>query len=145
MADKEKVTLWRGLVQRAEQLQAQQHDEWNKAIALLNCQYFHKHMSRLDERVEVNFVNWYISNLIPLVYFRDPWIFIKSKTEDWGRFAETLEKVVNAIWKDQKLKQQFKRVILSAFLQLPGWINTGYTAKIEEDIAKGDENKEKGV
>lgn len=145
MADKEKVTLWRGLVQRAEQLQAQQHDEWNKAIALLNCQYFHKHMSRLDERVEVNFVNWYISNLIPLVYFRDPWIFIKSKTEDWGRFAETLEKVVNAIWKDQKLKQQFKRVILSAFLQPPGWINTGYTAKIEEDIAKGDENKEKGV
>lgn len=141
----ENVIVWKGLLQRAEQMQAQQHDEWNKAIALLNCQYFNKHMTRMDERVEVNFVNWYVSNLIPLIYFRDPFIFIKSKTEDWTRFAETLEKVVNATWKDQKLKQQFKRVILSALIQPPGWMMTGYTAKIEEDVAKSDENKEKGL
>lgn len=140
-----KVKLWIGLIQRAEGMQATKHDEWNKAISLLDCQYFDKHASRMDERVEVNFINWYVSNLIPLIYFRDPYIFIKSKTDDWTRFAETLEKVVNATWKDQKLKQQFKRVILSALLQPPGWINTGYTAQIEEDIAKVDENKEKGV
>lgn len=143
--DKDVIIVWRGLLQRAEQMQAGQHDEWNKAIALLNCQYFDKHMARMDERVEVNFVNWYISNLIPLVYFRDPYIFIKSKTDDWQAFAETLEKVVNATWKDQKLKQQFKRVILSAFLQPPGWIMTGYTAQIEQDVAKVEENKEKGL
>ncbi len=141
----EEVRLWKGLIQRAEGMQAQKHDEWNRAISLLDCQYFDKHMTRMDERVEVNFINWYVSNLIPLIYFRDPYIFIKSKTEDWGRFAETLEKVVNTIWKDQKLKQQFKRVILSALLQPPGWINTGYTAKIEEDIAQFEENKEKGL
>lgn len=141
--DLEKVRIWKGLLQRSEGFQSQQHDEWNKAIALLNCEYFNKHTSRMDERVEVNFINWYVNNLVPLVYFRDPYIFIKSKTDDWTRFAETLEKVVNTTWKDQKLKQQFKRVILSAFLQPPGWIKTGYTAKIEQDIAKVEENKEK--
>lgn len=141
----EKVKLWKGLVQRSEGMQAYQHDEWNKAISLLDCQYFDKHMSRMDERIDVNFVNWYVSNLVPLIYFRDPYIFVKSKTDDWQRFAETLEKVVNATWKDQKLKQQFKRVILSALLQPPGWMMTGYTAKFDEDIAKVDENKEKGL
>lgn len=147
MADdsKSKVQVWKGLIGRSEQMQARQHDEWNKAIALLDCEYFNRHLSRLDERVDVNFVNWYVSNLVPLIYFRDPYVFIKSKTDDWTRFAETLEKVVNATWKDQKLKQQFKRVILSALLQPPGWIMTGYTAKIEEDVAKVDENKEKGL
>ncbi len=143
--DKEQIIVWRGLIQRAEGMQANQHDEWSRAIALLNCQYFDKHMARMDERVEVNFINWYVSNLIPLVYFRDPYIFIKSKTDDWQAFAETLEKVVNATWKDQKLKQQFKRVILSAFLQPPGWIMTGYTAQIEQDVAKTEENKQKGL
>lgn len=147
MADdsKEKVKLWKGLIGRAEGMQANKHDEWNKAISLLDCQYFDKHLTRMDERVDVNFINWYVSNLMYLIYFRDPWIFIKSKTDDWTAFAETLEKVVNATWKDQKLKQQFKRVILSAFLMPPGWIKTGYTAKIEQDIAKVEENKEKGL
>lgn len=147
MADDDltRVNNWKGLIGRAEQVQAQQHDEWNKAISLLNCQYFTQHAAKLDERVDVNFVNWYVSNLIPLIYFRDPLIFVKSKTEDWSSFAQTLEKVVNVIWKDQKLKTQFKRVILSALLQPPGWMMTGYTAKIEEDIAKTDENKEKNI
>jgi hypothetical protein len=145
MAENEQVRMWKARVGRAEGMQKDRHDEWNRAISLLNCQYFGKYEARIDERVEVNFINWYVSNLIPLIYFRDPYIFIKSKVQDWGRFAETLEKVVNAIWKDQKLKQQFKRVILSALLQPPGWINIGYTAKIEEDIAKTDENKEKGL
>lgn len=144
-SDKESLIVWKGLVQRAEGMQAKQHDEWNKAISLLDCEYFNKHLSRLDERVDVNFVNWYISALVPLIYFRDPFIFIKSKTEDWKSFAETLEKVVNAIWKDQKLKQQFKRVILSALLQPPGWIMTGYMAEIGQDVAKVEENKEKGI
>lgn len=141
----EEVRIWKGLIQRAEGMQKIQHDEWNKAISLLDCKYFDAHTSRLDERVDVNFVNWYVSALVPLIYFRDPFIFIKSKTEDWKAFAETLEKVVNAIWKDQKLKQQFKRVILSALIQPPGWVNVGYTAKIEEDVAKSEENKEKGI
>lgn len=141
----ESVILWKGLVQRAEGTQAKQHDEWNKSISLLDCRYFDKHLTRLDERVDVNFVNWYISALVPLIYFRDPYVFVKSKTEDWQSFAETLEKVVNAIWKDQKLKQQFKRVILSALIMPPGWINTGYTAEIGQDIAKTEENKEKSL
>ncbi len=141
----ESIKVWRGLLKRSEAMQADQHDEWSKAISLLNCQYFDKHEAKLDERVDVNFINWYISNLIPLIYFRDPYIFVKSKTDDWSRFSETLEKVVNTIWKDQRLKQQFKRVILSSLLQPPGWIMTGYTAQIDEDIAKTEENKGKGV
>lgn len=138
------VNIWKGRLSRSEGMQKTVQDDWNKAVALLNCQYFERHETQMDSRVEVNFVNWYVSNLVPLIYFRDPYIFVKSKVEDWGRFSETLEKVVNVIWKDQKLKQQFKRVILSALMMPPGWIMTGYTAKIEQDIAKTDENEEKG-
>lgn len=143
MSDGTEITMWVGRIKRAEQEQGNLHNEWKQAIALLNCQYFEKHEAKIDERVEVNFVNWYISNLVPLIYFRDPYIFVKAKTQDWSAFAETLEKVCNVIWKDQKLKQQFKRVILSALIMPPGWLEVGYTAKIEEDIAQAEKNQEK--
>jgi len=145
MGHETEIAIWKQRVKQAEQVQANRHNEWRQAIALLNCQYFDKHEAKIDERVEVNFVNWYVSNLVPLLYFRDPYIFIKSKTADWSGFSETLEKVVNEIWKDQKLKQQFKRVILSALLQPPGWINTGYIAKLDEDIAKIEDDPEKSL
>lgn len=143
MAQSSDIQMWVGRIKRAEQEQGNLHNEWKQALALLNCKYFEQHEAQIDERVEVNFVNWYISNLVPLIYFRDPFIFVKAKTQDWSAFAETLEKVCNVIWKDQKLKQQFKRVILSALLMPPGWLEVGYTAKIEEDIAQAEKNKEK--
>ncbi len=145
MSELEQVNMWKARIKRAEQEQGNLHNEWKQALALLNCKYFEQHGAQIDERVDVNFVNWYVSNLVPLIYFRDPFIFVKPKTEDWSAFAETLEKVVNVIWKDQKLKQQFKRVILSSLLMPPGWIEVGYTAKIDEDVAQTEKNEEKGL
>lgn len=144
MTDSE-LSLWKGRITRAEGLQSQQHPQWKEAIDLINCIYFSKRQSPLQEQVDVNFANAYYNNLQALLYFRDPFIFVKSKNDKYLRFAETLEEAINAKWADLKLKYQFKRVIGSASIMPPGWIKIGYTAKIGKDVAKIEDDKEKGL
>lgn len=139
------LTVWKSRIIRAEALQQRVHEEWKTALDLINCEYFQKRTTPLEERVDVHFANWYYNNLVPLIYFRDPFIFCKSKNDEYVRFSETMEKALNASWGELKLKQQFKRVIGSALVMPPGWIKLGYTAKIGQDVAQIDKIKEKGV
>lgn len=141
----DELNIWKGRIQRSEGLQNGVKKEWQDAIDLVNCDYFDKNTSELDERVDVHFANWYYNNLVPLTYYRDPFIYIKTKTDDMSRFAETMEKAINIKWKDLELKDQFKDVIGSALIMPPGWMKSGYTAKIGQDVARHEENKEKGV
>ena len=139
----EDIEIWKSKVNECVAVQQEMHNEWDTAINLYNCQYQDPYSPVDMERVDVNFVNWYVTNLVSLCYFRDPYIFFKTETDSWERFSETLEKVVNKEWKRLDLKSQFKDVILSGLLTSPGWLKEGYTAKIGQDEAKHEENKEK--
>lgn len=134
---------WKGKIKEAEGVQTEMHKEWNTAIDLYNCNFKEQGAVYDPERVEVNFVNWYVCNLEALCYFRDPYIFVKDQTESWERFAETLEKLVNKEWKRLNLKEEFKYVIASGLLTAPGFLRVGYTAKIGQDEARHAELKEK--
>lgn len=136
--------VWLARIQKCLSYQANNHRRWEDAIDLLNCDYFKKMYGGIDpERVDVHFINWYISNLVPLVYFRDPYIFCKPRNSKSDDFAETMEKLLNYYWKELSLKQQFKRAILSALIMPPGWIKLGYTAKIGQDISEIQKEKTK--
>ena len=140
--------IWIGRKEKALGVQSQQKNIWKNSIDLYNCKFFEKLYGGVDpERVDVHFANWYVSNLVPLVYFRDPYMFIKARDIDGSSqgFAETMEEVVNYEWRELGLKQQFKKAILSAFLTPPGWLKLGYTAKIEEDVSKLDEINQKSL
>lgn len=137
------INQWKGKVKECEGVQSEMHKEWDTAIDLYNCKYTDNNAAYDPERVDVNFVNWYVTNLVALSYFRDPYIFFKTKTDNYERFCETLEKVVNSEWKRLDLKSQFKDCILSGLLTSPGWLRSGYTAKIGQDEAKHEENKDK--
>lgn len=144
MAYELSIEDWKGKVKEAEGVQTEMHKEWGTAIDLYNCKFTDHNNSAYDpERVDVHFVNWYVTNLVSLCYFRDPYLYFKTETDSWERFAETLEKVVNKEWKRLKLKQQFKRLVLAGLLTPPSFIRVGYTAKIGQDEAKNEENKEK--
>lgn len=138
------LKVWKGRIERAYALQQNQHNIWKDSIDLYNCVYFQRLYGGLDpERVDVNFANWYIDNLVPLVYFRDPFIFVRSEHNNYSAFSQTMEQVINIYWRKLLMKQQFKRVIKSGLIQPPGWIKTGYTARIGQDIAKLEEEEEK--
>lgn len=142
------LNIWLGRKERALAVQNKQRLVWEDSIDLYNCKLFDKRIGVIDpERVDVHFVNWYVSNLIPLTYFRDPFIFIKPRDLDgmYAPFAETMEEAINYIWGELDLKHQFKKTILSAFLTPPGWIKLGYTAKVGEDIGNLDQIKEKSL
>ncbi len=142
----EDIKVWKGRIERALGVQQRQHSTWNDSIDLYNCVYFSKINGGLDpERVDVNFANWYVDNLVPLVYFRDPYIFARAEHDNYSAFTATMEKVINIHWRKLMMKQQFKRVIKSGFLMPPGWIKTGYTAKIGQDISKIEETKAKDL
>lgn len=137
------IEIWKSRIERAKSKQQEQHSIWENSIDLYNCQYFDKYFTPNSDRVDVHFANWYINNFIPLVYFRDPYIFVKGRSEKYFEFARTLETAINVYWKKLELKQQFKRVILSAALMPPGWIKVGYTAKIGQDVAELEEIRQK--
>lgn len=138
--------IWLGRVQKCQGVQTKQHQLWKDAIDLYNCTFFDKIFGGFDpERVDVHFANWYISNLIPLVYFRDPYIFVKPRHNQYTGFADVLEQSINYTWGELGLKQQFQKVIQSAFMSPPGWIKVGYTAKIGQDVAKLDQIKQKSL
>ena len=144
--NQDQIGIWRSRIERCKSVQGKMHLAWRNSIDLYNCEFFDKAYGGLDwERVDVHFANWYINNIVPLVYFRDPFIFIKGRSNAYFAFAQTLETVINIYWRKLELKQQFKRVILSSCLMPPGWIKTGYTAKIGQDIAKLDEAKQKDI
>ena len=141
----DEISSWKGRIQRGEAFQAKNHKAWRDAVDLYNCEFFQKNLGYDPERVEVNFANWYIDNLVALVYFRDPFIFVKSRNDKYTTFAETMEQVINYHWIEMGLKQENKRAIRSAFMMPPGWVKVGYTAELGQDVAKIDEIKEKGA
>ncbi len=141
-----KLSVWKGRIERAYGLQQQQHSIWKDSIDLYNCAFFSRIYGGFDaERVDVNFANWYVDNLVPLVYFRDPFLFVRAEHDTYSGFSQTMETVLNLYWRKLLMKQQFKRVIKSGLLMPPGWIKTGYTAKIGQDIAKLDKIEEKNL
>lgn len=138
--------VWLSRINRAKSLQERMHSMWKTSIDLYNCSFFGSNFSSLEpDRVDVNFARWYIDNIIPLVYFRDPYIFIHPRSDKYSTFADTMEKMINVYWRRLEMKQQFKRIILSACIMPPGWIKVGYTAKIGQDIQKLDEIKNKSL
>lgn len=137
------LELWKSKCNEAMSVQSEMHKEWEDAISLYNCRYQENGATVDTERVEVNFVNWYVTNLVSLCYFRDPYIFFKTETDSWEKFSQTLEKVVNKEWKRLELKEQFQDGILSGLLTPPGWFKVGYTRKIGQDEAKHEELQEK--
>src|SRR3990167_6005928 len=140
------LKIWKGRIERAYGLQQQQHTIWRDSIDLYNCVFFQKIYGGFDpERVDVNFANWYVDNLVPLVYFRDPYIFVRAEHNNYSAFSQTMETVINLYWRKLLMKQKFKRVIKSGLLMPPGWIKTGYTAKIGQDIAKLEEIEQKSL
>lgn len=140
------IKNWKQAIVRSESMQQKQHNMWKDSLDMVSCDYFEKMYGGVDlERVDVHFANWYHSNLVALTYFRDPYIFISSRNDALVSFADTMEQVVNVVWKDLRLKNEFKRAISSAFIMPPGWIKIGYTAEVGQDIDKLDDVKEKSL
>ena len=141
-----KHKLWTSRIEKTKGYQYQQHTRWKKAIDLYNCRLFDDVYGGFDtERVDVHFGNWYVNNLVPLVYFRDPFIFTKPRHLNYDGFAKTLETLINYHWIELGLKEQFKKAIKSGFLTPPGWLKIGYTAKIGQDVAEPEKNIEKNL
>ena len=139
------VRLWLGKLDEAYGMQSKQHKVWKNTIDLYNCKYFERQSGFDPERVDVHFANWYIDNLLPLVYFRDPFIFVHPKVDSRDEFADTCEESINVMWKRLSLKQQFQKVIKSGFMTPPGWIKLGYTAKVGQDVADIEKHREKSI
>ena len=144
--DKQEVMKWRGKLDISIGMQSKQHQMWRDTIDLYNCNYFNRIYGGYDpERVDVHFTNWYITNLIPLVYFRDPFIFVHPRNDKYSSFADTCEELINVLWRRLNMKYQFQEAIQSGFMTPPGWIKMGYTGKIGEDVAQLEKFRQKSI
>jgi len=84
--------------------------------------------------VNVNFVYPYIKTIMPAVYFKDPYIFVTARQEEDLPKANTVEAIINYVWREIGLKEEVKRVILDTLIFGIGWLKIGYTAEFGRTI-----------
>ena len=123
---REEIKIWFQRIQRCEDLQAERHSEWKNAIKLYTGTFFGSPLHHDGTLSEVNFTFEFIKILIGSCYSRNPYIFVRARSNKWTAFAETMEIVINYQWREKQVKQKMKSVLLDAALQPPGWIEIGY-------------------
>lgn len=133
MPTKIDIKMWQQRIQRAEDLQAEKHQERKQIIKLYTGTFFGNPISQVSELSEVNFVYEYLKILIGSIYARNPHIFVRARSNRYVPFAETMEIAINYYWRELQLKKKIKQAILDAVLQPPGFIEIGYTLLLEKE------------
>ena len=137
--DKETIKIWFARIQRCEDLQATKKNERKQILKLYKGEFFGSPVSGSTEVIEDNFTYEFMQVAVSSIYARNPHIFVRTKNTKLGQFAETMELVINHYWYEKMAKQKFKKTIIDAILQPPGFIEIGYFLfteknKIEKQI-----------
>jgi len=154
MPNKIDISMWFKRIDSAEDLQSTVRKERLQAIKLYTSSMFGNptiqgEANPLSDITDVNFVYEYCKVLIGSVYARDPHIFVRSRSNKYSDFAQTMEQVINYYWYELQMKRKIKQAILDAVLIPPGFIEIGYKLltekKLREDIFDLEPQKKEKV
>jgi len=123
---RDEIRIWQSRIERAKAFQSERHQEWKNSIKLYTGTFFGPTLSQSGDLSEVNFVYEFMKILVGSVYSRNPHIFVKPRAKKNNAFAHTMETVINYYWREKRMKQKIKSVIMDAVLQPPGWIEIGF-------------------
>lgn len=133
MAEKLNIPMWLQRIQRAEDLQSTKSEERRQILKLLLGTFFGKPTDNTTDLSEVNFVYEYLKVLVAAIYAQNPFIFAKSISRKWWKFAENMQIVLNRYWTDKNVKEKIKSAIVEGVMFPPGWVSIGFTALIEKN------------
>ena len=114
-------------IRAAISLQSEHKDRWESSLDFLRLRYFDRRSMGFDsERTEVHYSWAYFNTLIPTLYAKNPFIFVKSRRPQSLPFAETMQDVLNYQKDELKLKSAVQSAIADSVPYGMGWIEVGY-------------------
>lgn len=125
------INTWLSRIKHAEHFRNEADKKFGYSRALLQYQNdfasaMPSFMSNVD-LVPINEVYAFAKTFVPSVYSRDPYIAVNPKGYRSIAGAKINELMVNATWRDLRIKKDVKRCIIDA-IHAEGWIKLGYTS-----------------
>ena len=127
----EKVNIWRNKLHFARRVQEEADKKYGFTDAMKMyrgeyAQVMPSFVSNVDI-IPIEEVYSYVKTFLPSVYSRDPHISLTPHGSASIAGAKINELVLNAYWRDLRLKKEIRRVIVDAVLA-EGWLAMGYSA-----------------
>lgn len=144
--EKLEVESWLRTIEATERWRDSIGDKagWKRFIAEYKNDWNHLQAQVSIPIIPINLIFAYVKTEIARLYFRDPWITVNPKRyEDIGA-AQIAEQVINYIWKDLKIKDEIKKVLLETLLVGHSWIKVGYVAEFGTVESKPKEEVKRG-
>lgn len=95
----------------------------------------------------INMVYGHVHTLIPRLYFRDPFIQVNAKGQEYIQRARILSAVINYLFAELNVKREIEKLLIDVLLIGHGWFKFGYAGsfgKIETaEDRKGKDAKRK--
>ena len=121
------LDTWKVRLNQSQMLQKSKWEEWKEAESLVEGTWFKKRgMWEDPDATAVNYATAYHKTLVASSYARNPYIFFEARHKRYGRFAESLERLINYFWAELNLKRQIKRCVGGTSIHGISYIETGF-------------------
>ena len=109
--DRKAIALWQARFTKAEALQKNQSKERKQAIQLYTGTFYGEPTDNQTDHGEVNFVYEFLDVLISALFARNPKFFARTDSISLQPFAETVERVLNKVWRNKKYFYGFSQIL----------------------------------
>lgn len=134
MKNKEKLSPreWLKRISRAKKFrdQVKEKQNWGRLLDEYKGEY--KLNNQAIKSPPINIIYGYVETGIAKIYFRDPYISVNPKGQDFIARAKLLEPTINYIIPEIGLKKEIEKVLKDTFLVGHGWLKYGYINEIGE-------------
>jgi ribosomal protein L12E/L44/L45/RPP1/RPP2 len=140
--DPSSASGWLKRISRAKKYRDQIKDKqgWDTNLEAYEGDY--KINSQIVKSPPINIVFGYVDTGIAKMYARDPYFSVNAGRGNTIERAHLLEKVVNWLKKEIKLKGEVERVLRDTYIASMGWIKVGFAGEIgEKPVDTDDETK----
>lgn len=140
--DPSSASGWLKRISRAKKYRDQIKDKqgWDANLDAYKGDY--KINSQIVKAPPINIAFGYVDTGIAKMYARDPYFSVNAGRGNTIERAHLLEKVLNWLKKEIKLKNEIERVLRDTYIAAFGWIKVGFAGEIgEKPVDVNDETK----
>lgn len=140
--DPSSASGWLKRIRRAKKYRDQIKDKqgWDSNLDAYKGDY--KINSQIVKAPPINIAFGYVDTGIAKMYARDPYFSVNASRGSTIERAHLLERVINWLKKEIKLKNEIERVIRDSLIAGHGWIKVGFAGEIgEKPVDTNDETK----
>ena len=137
----ENVALWKQRIQLSFKNSEKNREKYNRNLKFYKGEHYNN--NTIGDRAKINFIFRIIQLMMPSLYYKNPYIIVKSKKPDMPSKAMVVETAINSLWKDLKFKKEIRKNIFDALISYRGYFMLGYETLTEQELLDNGTMNEK--